>query len=155
VSEYHKIDGLHETQVAYFAGLLDGEGCVRVGRFKNSSGALRYRAYMVIAMTDVAPINWLAENVGGRKYVDRKVRPNNSKLCFVWQCNAQEGCVLLKRAIQYLLVKQPQAENYIAFAETISGRGGKGEAKPIPAPILMIRKHLAERSLLLNKKGAA
>lgn len=151
--EYPKIDRMLDAQVAYFAGLLDGEGCVRVGRFKNSSKALRYRAYMVIAMTDPNPIIWLENTVGGKKYLDRSVRSGCSKLCWSWQVNAKEGSHILQRALPYLLVKGEQARNYIDFARTLSGPGGRGEAKPISASLLKLRKGLANRSLKLNKKG--
>lgn len=155
MSEYHKIEQMTDVQIAYFAGLLDGEGCVRVGKFKNSAGALRYRAYIVVAMTDIRPINWLVEIVGGKCYVDKKARRGNSKVCFCWTLNAKQGAAILKRALPLLLVKQEQANNFLAFVETLAGRGGKGMPKGVPEKILATRKQMFLVSKNLNAKGRA
>jgi len=151
--EYHKIEKLTEIQVAYFAGLLDGEGCVRIGKFRNSSGVTRYRAYIVIAMTDVRPINWLVNTIGGKKYIDKKKRFGNSKICFCWTLNAKEGSTILRRTLPYLLVKSEQSRNFIAFAETLTGRGGRGINKPISQSLLKTRAQMFLVSQSLNQKG--
>lgn len=153
MSEYHKIENMSEIEVAYFAGLLDGEGCVRVGAFKNSNGIINYRAYMVIAMTDEAPITWLVENMGGGKYVDKKLRHGNSKICFSWTLNARLGAALLERALPYLLVKKKQAENFIAFTKTIRPQNTTRRNNPITNEEIAAREFFAKRSRELNKKG--
>ena len=152
MSEYHKVNQMTEIQVAYFAGLLDGEGCVRIGSFKNASRQVRYRAHIVIAMTDSRPINWLAETVGGKVYVDKKLRHGNSKICFCWNINASEGAAILTRALPYLLVKREQAENVLTFFATLQRRNG---AKPLAKNLLELRKELFFVSKNLNAKGVA
>jgi hypothetical protein len=151
--EYQKIDRMSDVEVAYFAGLLDGEGCVRVGKFRNKNGALRYRAYMVIAMTDARPINWLVSTVGGKLYIDKKARSGNSKICFCWTVNAREGAAILRRAMPLLLVKSEQATNFLAFVNTLAGPGGKGMPKNIPSNVLAARRRMYLVSTRLNRKG--
>lgn len=151
--EYHKIKKMTDTQIAYFAGLLDGEGCVRIGIFKNLNKEIRYRAYMVIAMTDLKPINWLIKIVGGKKYTDKKFKKGNSKICHCWNMNSQEGSEILQRALPYLLVKKKQAINFIKFSKTLTGQGGKGINKPIPISLLKKREKMFLINKSLNKKG--
>jgi len=140
-------------QIAYFAGLLDGEGCIRIGRFHNSGGVLRYRAFIQIAMTDEAPIDWLTSVVGGKKYIDWKRNDIKSKVCYCWQTNAKEGAAILRRALKYLLVKRERADLYIRFSETLCSQGGKGEMRPLSDELLERRKELFEENKRLNSKG--
>ena len=151
--EYPKIERMNEIQIAYFAGLLDGEGCVRIGKYNNSSGQLRYRAFIVIAMTNINPINWLLRIVGGKKYVDKKFKSGNSKICFCWSTNAKEGASILHRALPYLLVKSKQAKNFISFSKTLTGKGGKGIHKPIPQILLNKRMKMFSLNKTFNQKG--
>ena len=152
MSEYHKIKNMTDLQVAYFAGLLDGEGCVRIGTFKNSAGKLRYRAHVVVGMTDIRPINWLYEHSGGHIYVDKKLRKKGSKLCFCWNINASEAAAVLTRALPLLLVKHNQAENVLAFVQTLRKKKGPRELAPA---VLDMRKKLFLVSKSLNQKGRA
>ena len=141
------------ADIAYFAGLLDGEGCVRIGRFKNSNGEIRYRAQIQIGMTDKSPIQWLKDTFGGGLYTDRKLNQPKSKPCYVWQVDAQDGKDILKQALPYLKVKYRQANNVIEFACTLTGPGGRGIAKPVPPKILQMRETLFNINKNLNAKG--
>ncbi len=144
---------LSVTKIAYFAGLLDGEGCVRIGKYKNSGGDLRYRAFVQIAMTVEAPIDWLVQNIGGGKYIDWKLKSPNSKITYCWTINCKEITPILKVSLPYLLVKKEQALDVITFSETLHEKGGKGSNKPISPKLLEIRRKIFERNKLLNHKG--
>lgn len=142
-----------KEQLAYFAGLLDGEGCIGVWKFRNSAKQLRYRAAMSIAMTDKEPILWLFKTFGGGTYLDKKIGKTKSKVCHLWKMNAGDAARLLSKALPLLLVKKKQALNLIKFSKTLSGPGGLGEAKPISFALLKKRKRLADVSTKLNRKG--
>lgn len=145
--EYPKIN------LAYFAGLLDGEGCIRIGKFLNSSEEVRYRGQCQIAMTHPAPIRWLAKTFGGGIYKHHPI--GVSKPCYYWQANAKDAAGLLQQALPFLKVKKEQAKLLIRFAETLTGPGGQGINKPIPASLLDRRRRMAELSTRLNAKGVA
>ncbi len=145
----------HKTDLAYFSGLLDGEGCLRVGRFKNSNGEIRYRAQCAIAMTEKAPIEWLHSVFGGGVYLDRKRNNPKSKVCHIWQINAQQASAILIQALPYLKVKAGQARLIVEFTKGLTGQGGRGINKPIPEILLKDRERMANLSTQLNKKGRA
>ena len=149
MSEYHK-----DADLAYLAGLIDGEGCIRVGKFKNSAGALRYRASCVIAMTDGRPLKWVKNNFGGGLYVDRKLRHRCSKVCHSWMINAQSAATILRQCLPFLKVKHRQARLLIEFAATLRTNNERRHRR-MPAKLLETRKRLADRSTALNMKGRA
>ena len=65
---YEKIINLSETDLAYFAGLLDGEGHVAIKYFKRHISYRPYSRYglMVgISNTNFDVMRWLLEHVGG------------------------------------------------------------------------------------------
>ena len=149
--KYPKIEKMTNEQLAYFAGLLDGEGCLRIGTFKNSNSDLRYRAFLQIAMTDRNAINWLSETISNGIYIDKKRKNPISKWCYCWVVNIREGEELLKRALPYLIVKKKQALRFIEFAQTLDWKRTRRE--PVPNVILNKRKKLYLEMKALNGKG--
>ena len=135
----------------YFAALIDGEGCIRIGRFKNKNGDLRYRAYCHVAMTAKGPIRWLAQTIGGKIYIDR--RPNYNKPVYCWQINAKTAAKNLKKILHLLRVKRKQATILRQFAATLAGPGGSGEPRPVSKSMLQFRRKLWWRNRNLNKKA--
>lgn len=99
-----------ETDRAYMAGLMDGEGCISVDR----SGGGR----IMIGMTDVEVISWLAR-FGG--YVDARRRQPPRKEMYVWRLHRQ-ACVraFLEDILPHmkLITKREKAE------AVVEGRNG-------------------------------
>ena len=148
--KYPKIEKMTNEQLAYFAGLLDGEGCIRIGQYKNVIGVKSYRGFIQIAMTNKNAIDWLKENIGGGKYIDYKKNNPNSKVCYYWTVNQKRGKCLIKRALPYLVVKRQQALKFLQFCDTLQPSGYR---KRVPNKILSLRKILWENMKLLNMKG--
>ena len=57
-----------ERNLAYAAGLMDGEGFVGIHQANNGKGVT---LVVGIAMTDLEPIKWLLEHFGGRSFTQR------------------------------------------------------------------------------------
>jgi hypothetical protein len=97
-------------QLAYFAGILDGEGCVSIIESKQ-------RLYPVISIvnTNKDLIQWLYNNVDNSKITERKATKNKEKI-YRWQVS-RLGAVsgILIRVLPYLIVKELQAKVVIRF----------------------------------------
>lgn len=105
-------------KLAYFAGLIDGEGTVS----KNGSG-LRDRTipYVKIANTDKKMIDWIKENFGGN--MDEETSPSRKKhlkwrRCYRWITSSIDGCYLiLKAVLPFLITKRVGALQVLSVCE--------------------------------------
>lgn len=100
---------LTDTDKAYFAGLLDGEGCV--GYYARTSKNVMYHsASLHICMTDPRPAQWIMGTLRcGR--VSFSLKPGNRKPVYSWQlCNQPEIRQLLMIIRPFLLVKGEQVD---------------------------------------------
>ena len=74
------------VQIAYLAGIVDGEGSIYIGNFSCNpkTGTKNYQTNMEVTNTDENLINWLMENIGGRKNTYTPAQtPKNSPTSFL------------------------------------------------------------------------
>lgn len=143
---------ISKENIIYFAGLFDGEGCVRIGKYKNQEGKLRYRAFLQIGMTTKEVLLWLRNNVSGNFYY---CKPNNSrsKPSYEWNVRMKEGEGIVKQALPYFIVKKEQAKIYLKFCKTQYKKGWRLGNIGMPKNILNEREELFKIMSKLNKKG--
>lgn len=107
---------LTEIDLAYIAGLVDGEGCIsleppkklRQGKFQSG------RARIIVSMTTPDVLRWLKENCGGTFY-ERKKRAVNQQPIFTWCLSGATVGHLLADLLPHMRVKHEQAKNAIEF----------------------------------------
>lgn len=111
-----------ETQLAYLAGFLDGEGNIRIPTTKsNPGGYLRISATQV----DPAPLEMLQRRFGG--YVYRRVREGTRPDGFHrqdisdWVLTGPRAAAALLAVMPYLVVKREAARLAVEFAGLVSG----------------------------------
>jgi len=94
-------------KLAYFAGLLDGEGNIR---------EIDHRIY--IGNTDMKMIEWLKENFGGTVSLGKKRKPN-WKPCHRWEAHSIVDCQKICQAVlPYLITKREQAQSLLLVCNT-------------------------------------
>lgn len=99
------------ADIAYIAGLFDGEGCIT----ENGKGFFVAQ----IGMTDEPVIRWVAR-LGGTVRIEAGPNRGNRKPLYRWRLMAANDVQAFLRAIHpYLRVKQSAAENAIV---AIDGR---------------------------------
>jgi hypothetical protein len=81
-----------DTEIAYIAGLFDGEGTITYKKYnerKKKGNKVKYydcwRISMEIAMTDKSVLVWLHEILGCGT-VNKKPRKNGHKMQYRWRC---------------------------------------------------------------------
>jgi hypothetical protein len=110
---------MQETDKAYLAGIIDGEGTIHATI--NDSGAMT--SWIAVYNTDKDLMDWIEETfiVGGVYQVKR--RQKHWKTSYVWKCNGRAGASVLKAVLPYLRVKKAKAEKYIEIHEGMNGTG--------------------------------
>ncbi len=101
-----------DTLLAYFAGIVDGEGCIRAMRSfytrrKTGERVLAYSASVVVVNTNRPLLKLFKANFGGSIHPRKLVR--NRKPCFSWHIGNRAAAVFLERLLPYLREKKRQA----------------------------------------------
>ena len=137
-----------ECELAYAAGILDGEGCIS-GTFSST----KRMAYVRVSVQQKHPdlIDWLHQTFGGMK----AVRPTRENILgfsggYVWQLDNRQVFRFLEKVLPYLILKRRQAELALAFESTMPGQGNaKSDA------ILLQQMLLIQELTALNLRGPA
>ena len=100
--------------IAYAAGLFDGEGCVSItvsGRNKNRPS---YRVQVIVASTDKQVLDWLKERWRGNVYSQKRDAPHHRP---GWQWHLAEGEAIpfLETIRLHLKIKGPATDNALPF----------------------------------------
>lgn len=135
--------------LAYFAGILDGEGHISV-ELQSANGENRLKDYyslrMIIANTNLEVIEWVVKNFGAAFRKDKK-HPGNKQ---VYRATFLGRGIfdILDACYPYLIVKKPHADLVFKFRATIGKTGWR-----IPEDVREYRKQLYLEAKRMNKKG--
>ena len=107
------IEAVTKEQLAYFAGLFDGEGCLIVGKYiVKSQRNLAYRGFMAVTNTHIPTLLHIKSLFGGKIVVQGIERK-----CYSLAFSANEIRRVLPELLPYLIVKREQAEVILEFFE--------------------------------------
>ena len=137
---------LTHTEVAYLAGILDGEGCISIlkMRMKRPYGVYwHYALQLRIGNTYLPLLEWICERVGGKIYAQTYVTNwrGNRKQAYHWHMQGRQAANFLALVRPYLIVKSEQADLAMEFIAL--GR------ETAPAA----RAEMRERMRTLNVRG--
>lgn len=152
---------LSATELAYVAGIIDGEGCIQIRPHK-PRGASRTRVYQVLVSItngNEKLIKWLHKSLGGNLYEHRKSYGTVHRM---WQINLSTShAVNMLRAIRpYLIAKAAQCDIAIAFQDHVEeckhkgyARTGVAKGKPILSEDVIAFRELLYQTLLAIRKA--
>ncbi len=106
------------SDLAYCAGLFDGEGCVLLKKDKDN-----YALRIKISSTDYPVLDWLKEHFGGSIIVKHKGGDNRRK-SWDWYCSSKENMNFMFGILPYLIIKKDQVIESIEYLCSIQ-EGGK------------------------------
>jgi hypothetical protein len=153
-----QISELSSTQAAYFAGIIDGEGCVSIrkaecNRFEKSP---RYSARITVGNTSRDLIEQLFLTFGGAvtyRFGTTKKRP-----CWLWSLQSRKAREVIRAVRPYLVVKQHQADLLAEFVDNFESfkgaRPGHFGGQRTSETELSRREALFVRMKTLNRVGA-
>ena len=106
-----------EVDLAYIAGLIDGEGSIQYKQYmrKRKHNPKAYPTWSIrieIAMTDRSVLVWLNEILGVGTVNPRKVKPGKKKQ-WRWRCSHRQAYFVAKLIWPYVHVKLPAIQKII------------------------------------------
>ena len=119
-----------DTDLAYLAGLLDGEGTITIEKVRPAphvkAGNPRYFAKVDLQMSDREPIEHIAR-LYDRHIMVKRISANMTKPAYRISWQSIIAADLLRQVLPYLTLTRPQALVLLEFQETVSaqGRGGR------------------------------
>ena len=139
-----------ETQLAYLAGIIDGEGSIYIQgrkRFK----AISYFPRFQIVNTNKDLMQWIHKTFGGLIY-DKCRKKHNPKWRPQIEWFTTRGLLdqLLPLIIPYLVSKKKHALIMVEFRKTFEKKFG---SQGVPQDIQDFRIECHNRLKLLNKRG--
>lgn len=101
------------TELAYLAGIVDGEGYIGIGKRmpgRNKMSSPRYSCRLSIAMCEPDAINLLMNIFGiNRNILLRSRFPSKHRSCWSLQLEQEVAAIVLKSLLPYLRIKAEQA----------------------------------------------
>lgn len=149
-----KLKTVSEIELAYCAGIWDGEGCFCIGY---SPVKLRRKSeywFLVasICMTDPQPLRKLSKLFGGNLHC--YARKGVHKSVWEWKLWSRRAANFALALLPYLTVKKKQARLAIKFQSYITSKcchGGKGNALTLVDKVKRIQFH--QKMKTLNHRG--
>lgn len=105
-------------EYAYMAGLLDGDGCITIGRHPASgkNKIVRFGLQLIVASATRGLCDWPHAKFGGNVFE----QANGS---FAWRMNGKPVAALLTECLPYFVEKRPQAELAISLQDLKNEKG--------------------------------
>lgn len=140
------------AQIAYLAGLIDGEGCIYIGHTKQGKYGNGYQWHSMLKITscDKELIVWLENTFGGSK--DSRYRWTSKKKftrpVYNWQATGPMLDYLMPIVKPYLIIKKKQCDVMIRYRLTSKNIG----SKRLPPEINQKRLELLSELRNLNSR---
>lgn len=129
------------NMLAYAAGIIDGEGCIKICRVAAARlhrNFDRYQLQVQVDMVNRTVIDFLYNLFGGKIYFHKKRRVNCNN-SWRWYIVSQLGGVFLEKILPYLTIKKEHAINAVEFLKL-----------PRKSPLKEVHY---QKSRHLNKRG--
>jgi len=109
---------MKKTDIAYMAGIFDGEGCIAIHdrKYARKDGTIATHAYAEInfANTNEWVVRHFLFNFGGNVYL-RKKQTGSTQPIWAWQICSKASITPLKILLPFLKIKHEQAKIALAF----------------------------------------
>ena len=145
------------VQLAYLAGIIDGEGSIYIGNFSRNkkTGAKYYQTAIEVTNTEEGLIDWLLENIGGRsyKYTKNQLPKNSNREVYRWIVNGDLLTNLCHLLLPYLIIKKNQCNIMIKMRKTFELTGnnrGKRNGNSLPQEVIDERQSYLEEMQKLH-----
>lgn len=126
---------VNHEEIAYCAGLFDGEGCISTSQYFTQDERERYHTSIFLGMQDLATVEFF-QRVVGLGSVNRR-----SDGLWMFQASGAKAANVLRVLAPYLRTKREAALLFVEFAATFSAKN----RKPLPSEIMDVRRDLARR----------
>ena len=127
---------MKETEKAYLAGIVDGEGTVTLMKHhKNETPT----PCVSVANNNLNLLNWIKIRLGG-VIVSKKKRLIHHNDSYVWSVRQDRAIRLLGEIKKYLIIKKPQADLIVNKYKSVTHRAGKYTPGMLKNKMLLVAK---------------
>ncbi|HDZ13365.1 hypothetical protein LCGC14_0643850 [marine sediment metagenome] len=129
---------LTQVELAYLAGLIDGEGTITLERTgkRRMNGVMGLSPSVIVANTDTSIVQWVVtsfERIGAKPYIKTQTPSQKNKRCkpcyWVIVKSLTKSKKILTVVKQYLIAKRAQADLILEFIQ-IRGDSQGAKGKP-------------------------
>jgi hypothetical protein len=147
---------ISETDKAYVAGFIDGEGCISISRreYIKRTPTPIYTLTVAVVSTNRDVLEYCRNLTNlGAVMLGGLPRKDSHHQEFSWRISSRQAIDLLQLILPYLRIKREQADIAIAFQETFgkSPMGGRGLGLKVLPEILQQREQY--RQAITDAKG--
>jgi hypothetical protein len=148
-----------ELELAYAAGIVDGEGCIILYKSNNTTsqpklrkpGDVRYRYKVQVKMVDPEAVTLFMEIFGGSIYMQYpKSRANFPQ--YTWLACERRAASCIKQILPYLRIKKARGVLLLNFCENISKSAYKGRGYRVPEEDAAKREEIISQVKLQNQR---
>ena len=117
---------MKRTDLAYIAGLFDGEGNIGIVKRRHLAGRTvpTYHLVARVGMVDEIIPRWLQMAFGGYIHHRKRLDPKHRDV-YTWSVGYNTATDFLKTILPFLKLKRPQAELAIKFQSERGHSGGQ------------------------------
>ncbi len=113
---------MNNTEKAYVAGIIDGEGTITLTRRRKNETPC---PHISVANTNLEMLEWLRSKLGGIICSKKKYQPHH-KQSYTWTIKLAGKCLQLLSDIRpYLIIKRQHADLLINEYRKVTPRNGK------------------------------
>jgi len=147
---------IKDTDGAYAAGFVDGEGCIAVVRsFAPQRGRYYYGVNVVVANTNREVLDWMQTLWGGWVVgVSPERKSRATRYAWNWRIATTASRPFLTGIRRWLRIKAPQSDNALAMCELLTRSRRTLGPYPIPAAWLDEQEKHYWIQRELNHRGA-
>lgn len=119
-----------ELNLAWAAGFIDGEGCIRIVKGSTRKQTDRYYLQLTVVQTELEPLKKMKDmfQCGTIFTVPRK-NPKHKPLS-TWKVQTRAAENVIKAVLPYLIVKRKQAEVGLKFRELVNSNISRKTRSP-------------------------
>lgn len=112
-------------ELAYLAGIIDGEGCftIEISPPTTYRKGTLYTCRLTITNTDERLLDWLTKKIGGTIFTRKLIE--GRKQCYSWRIYATIIDKIVPKLIPYLICKKDEALVIMKFRNSFTGRSTK------------------------------
>jgi hypothetical protein len=144
--------------LAYLAGIIDGEGCIRIKkstygvRVRKDMKNANYSEMIQLRMVDQEAIRLLQEIGGGNYYKEKR---SQGQPLYCYQATCIKAVHIIELLYPYLRIKKPQADLILDLRKSKQNpdakiRGGPKSKRPMKEYIVNEREVLYQKCKNLN-----
>jgi len=127
--EYKKVRVLSESESAYLAGIIDGEGTVTLSRGRKNA---QRQLAVTVSSTDRELLEYVARVVGAGKITNKQIHKRNHSAAYTYQVYNRQALSILRQTVPFLRTyKRNRAEIALDGYLKVTPRNGKYSAEMI------------------------